>query len=50
MNFNFRQSDKSNWGDLQISISDAINEKLKCGKDWFVSIGLTKPVYAFYWL
>ena len=44
MLINFKQSDKSNWGKLQEAISDAIIDNLKCGKDWFVSIGLTKPV------
>ena len=44
MIINFKQSEPNKWGDLQAEVSSAIREKLTCGKDWFVSIGFTKPV------
>lgn len=34
MKLTFLQSNKPNWGNLQIELSDAISQFLKCGKDF----------------
>lgn len=43
MKLTFFQADKSNWGNLQVELSDAIMKYLDCDKDFFIQLGYCKP-------
>lgn len=42
MKLTFFQSDKSNWGNLQVTLSDVIRDFLACGKDFEIEFSKVK--------